>query len=1263
MAYQKSGLLIERINSTATSGGTLNLANNSQTYQQLTGTTSHTVVLPQANASSPNECPVSLEFVVMNRSTGAVTVNYFGGSLAKTIPANSQATFRLVDNSTSAGSWDVTNDVSSSSIASLSSLEKLGALAALGNELYQDSETSTAQIKVNPEEIGGDYWTTRPNLITARTLHIASDLNGYGYVASGSPSLVSTERFDLDSNYFLGRAATAVVHDDLGTTFNLNGFSYLVGGSTTNTIEKYTDSTNVYSSVAALPASRTELAGFSVGGFGYAGAGFSGGSNDPSFYLYSDTANAWYQRSNYPVAVRGLVSFTDSGIGYFSKGYLASGNTDLATTYAYDSTSNSWRLRSPSTGGNAGRYLTAGSNVPGGGMVVAGIATTDGGSNGGAVDVATTEIYTPASDIWKVASPIAAATRAKVSFTLSGELVSTGGSVGGVVNTVQSYKSFSFFQVPITKKVANIPASVFVAAALSSVTASVPVRLRTDGDTWKYFESNKDSVLKGSGSGAAEGAELVTNGTFNTDLSGWTSNNLGGSTNTWQSPGYALLSRSNNQQTIYQLLTTVTGKQYRLQFNVSNVTGGGGLYVEAQNGVTQFPGGSPNIASLTGITADGTYYIEFVAQSTNTIINFHMEVAAVCSCRLDNVSVKAIASAGIEAISAKFQPSPQIYFAGGTSNRLASGAVTTTEIFNVNSGSWSTRQAMPAARYGQCGFSYAGVGYAVGGFDTSDTPTATNYAYDEITNTYATKTAYPTTTQYGPGNSLNGFGYIPASTITSGNATTQFQQFNPTANSWSSKNPQSQDIFQGCLLNASGFLWNAGGRIGAVTGQNYNSRYSADTNSWVSKTVLGTGVNLHAGFTTQNKNYVVGGMNTAQNAISTTQIYDTATDAWSNAAGSTSTAVMFCTGVFSQGYGWVEGGVTGSGTNFAFFSQFNPVTGTWSDKTNQGNRIVTAANFSAGEYYNYELQVGLPTYLAALGAFQIVARANSNSNHSNGQASGHADGKTYIWDTPSGGNGNSEFYTHETNAWTNWTVVPVNLFNGGCGQFILGIPYICNGPNTITYSVDLENRTYVNKGVAPALPRFRVLQGASNPLNGYGYFFGGDFNNSGTLLNSIDQYSPSSNTWTTKATSNYNAPRYSAGFEFGGFIYQFGGNDTSGFSSNTDRYNDASNSWTLRANYPFAVTGTSVSTVNGYPLTVGGWTGSIVSNVYRYSDTLNTYTAMPNFMGGVGRENMMRDNVTGLIHNGDAGVSADNLVWKIIPAIKNITLGAGLRVS
>lgn len=93
--------IIENAATTPTAGTTTTLTVASPPIQQFTGSSTQTVVLPNATT-----LPVGYQLFITNRSSGAVTVNMNGGALLQTLAASSFAIFTLINNSTAAGTWD-----------------------------------------------------------------------------------------------------------------------------------------------------------------------------------------------------------------------------------------------------------------------------------------------------------------------------------------------------------------------------------------------------------------------------------------------------------------------------------------------------------------------------------------------------------------------------------------------------------------------------------------------------------------------------------------------------------------------------------------------------------------------------------------------------------------------------------------------------------------------------------------------------------------------------------------------------------------------------------------------------------------------------------------------------------------------------------------------------------------------------------------------------------------------------------------------------
>lgn len=88
--------------STTTSGGTLTLTSSSRQYQILTGSSNHTVKLPDATTLGNG-----INFVVQNQSSGSITVQDNGLNTIATVSAGFSAELNLTANGTANGTWRV----------------------------------------------------------------------------------------------------------------------------------------------------------------------------------------------------------------------------------------------------------------------------------------------------------------------------------------------------------------------------------------------------------------------------------------------------------------------------------------------------------------------------------------------------------------------------------------------------------------------------------------------------------------------------------------------------------------------------------------------------------------------------------------------------------------------------------------------------------------------------------------------------------------------------------------------------------------------------------------------------------------------------------------------------------------------------------------------------------------------------------------------------------------------------------------------------
>jgi hypothetical protein len=93
--------VIENATTIVTAGTTTTLTVASSKTQQFTGSTTQTCVLPNATTLT-----VGHSFIIMNRSSGVVTLNMNGGGLLQSMAAGSVVIATLINNGTAAGTWD-----------------------------------------------------------------------------------------------------------------------------------------------------------------------------------------------------------------------------------------------------------------------------------------------------------------------------------------------------------------------------------------------------------------------------------------------------------------------------------------------------------------------------------------------------------------------------------------------------------------------------------------------------------------------------------------------------------------------------------------------------------------------------------------------------------------------------------------------------------------------------------------------------------------------------------------------------------------------------------------------------------------------------------------------------------------------------------------------------------------------------------------------------------------------------------------------------
>lgn len=126
-ANVKANNFVDNARTVVTAAGTTTLTAADAKTQQFTGTTTQTVVLPDATTLS-----VGHQFTITNRSTGVVTVNANGGGLIQTMAAGSQLTVTAITIGVAAGTWDAAYSTSSAGTGTVTAVSVASANGLAG---------------------------------------------------------------------------------------------------------------------------------------------------------------------------------------------------------------------------------------------------------------------------------------------------------------------------------------------------------------------------------------------------------------------------------------------------------------------------------------------------------------------------------------------------------------------------------------------------------------------------------------------------------------------------------------------------------------------------------------------------------------------------------------------------------------------------------------------------------------------------------------------------------------------------------------------------------------------------------------------------------------------------------------------------------------------------------------------------------------------------------------------------------------------------
>jgi len=149
----------------------------------------------------------------------------------------------------------------------------------------------------------------------------------------------------------------------------------------------------------------------------------------------------------------------------------------------------------------------------------------------------------------------------------------------------------------------------------------------------------KGAFLSDTSTASVTGTELVTNGTFDSNVTGWTGYTANGGSVAWQSGGYLRLSNADTNDPpvyAYQTITTVIGQRYI--FSAQKVAGiQAAIY--ASNSLAGTPSSVGNIPVWSS-GETGYKFVDFTATATTTYVILRVNANIVNTVDFDNVSVR-----------------------------------------------------------------------------------------------------------------------------------------------------------------------------------------------------------------------------------------------------------------------------------------------------------------------------------------------------------------------------------------------------------------------------------------------------------------------------------------------------------------------------------------------------------------------------------------------------------------------------------------------
>lgn len=900
MSFFKQGVKIDRTATTAMSAGITTLLNTSEPVQDFTGAGTHTLKLPAANTMAKGQA-----FEASNSGTGVLTIVDDGSNVLAELAAGESRIFTAVDISTANGVFDVTAS-SGGGGAGLS-----GAEAASLDSLKAGSKSETSVLlKLNPEELAGDFWRALAGSITSKSYAAAAALNGFFYSFGGynGGNLSINERLDSTNNYWLTRANMPASRNS-GAANSAEGFAYYTGGdpSTSNNYQ-YNDETNAWLSRTAPTSARGFPGGFSLSDRIYVFQGLAAVYTDDTSESYDNVANAWTARAKVPYVARSSRGTALEDIGYAIAGTQFAG--PVANTNRYFSHLNAWSSWASLLNGTQNHAVFTANGF----MYAAG-----GEKNPGPAYSTVVEELLPSARIWRTRANMPERTggggRQPTGATVDGlGLTTSGGDSSTPTANAEIYYNASFFKTAIVLRSLAAPTALSVGVSVKGLgQIKIPVMVRTDGDNWKFIQANGDALKFGealAGKFVPGGLPYVQGG--NDGVSRVSTESYNSIANLW-------IQRANST---HAADTSGGFKAGGLGYIFGGNNGGPYVataqrYDEIANSWSTLLTSLPDAAYATGFSLNNVGYAVLGFNGTSVLGTAYKFVDP------SWVSVTALTTP--KSAPNAMTINGRTYLTHGSTTSASANVTGTSEVYSDITNSWLARATSTNARQSAAHSSLDGIGYVAGG-DNGSGGLNLPEKYNPVTDAWANIAVMSTVRSSRPTMFTVESAYLQVSGGVSGSTLMTSERYNPNTNAW--ENRANMNLARSFAVNnfAPGPYYDYELRIGVP------AFYVAGTQlAFITRANMQIARNSAVCAVLSGRNLAFGDGNTA------VEVFDREQNTWRSTIPTPNGNIVSATVLLGLVYTW--------GGNALKHYAFNPDTGIWDTKTNSNvaNRLTLSS--------------------------------------------------------------------------------------------------------------------------------------------------------------------------------------------------------------------------------------------------------------------------------------------------------------------------------